>query len=87
MLKQVPSFQTSDGKLFPDKVEALTYEQRLELAGLLRSSRKDNRSENFMTSEVVNFLVANQDEIQEISKRYKNQITRIRAARTKVGVA
>lgn len=74
-LIKISSFQTADGKLFSDKVEALQHDFKLTLRGILNGGNV-GKVDNFTTAQVAESLVKNLDAIQKAIKESQNAINR-----------
>lgn len=80
-MKQVPSYQTNDGRLFTDKGEALTHEFTLEMKGFIQVKNHLNRTNAITVGDVATTLTANFPEVYKMMK-YHNQ--RLAALKPKV---
>lgn len=75
-MKQVKSFQTSDSKLFTDKVAALKHEFGLEIRGLIQTGNNFPQNKDCYTaSQIADILVKNAPEVTKIIGKYRSQIT------------
>jgi len=82
-MKQVKSFQTSDGTLFPNRLNALYHEQKIDLRGVLQEHTKNAL---ISTTDVAAILAANSEKVSAILHRYKVSINRARGESNKVKV-
>jgi len=75
-LKQVASFQTSDGQLHASKLQALIREQRLEIRGVIQSGPGGIplRNGHVATDEAVQIIIENMDKLSRIAGRYNKSI-------------
>ena len=77
MIKQIKSFQTSDGALHPDKIKALTHEFKLELRGLFQSF--DNKI-NLTSTDAAAIISCNSDKFVDLINKYKVAINKSKGA-------
>jgi len=79
-LKQVPSYQTSDGTLHASKLTALIHEQKIEVRGIIQSGLGGVplRNGHVTTAEAVQIILENSDKLAKINSIYKQAINRER---------
>ena len=63
-MKQVKSYETKDGKLFTDRLQAEQHELMLNIRGFLQSNGKGQGSPS--ATDVATFLMMNQDPLYNI---------------------
>ena len=83
MLEQVKSFKTSDGRLFDNKVQALSNEFQLELRGKIQE--KIRGTGNMISIQDAAAIISLEAEpIAAIISKYKTAIGRAKASAKKV---
>lgn len=80
MIKQVASFQTTDGTLFTDKIQALQHEGKIGAQALV-NSKAIGKLPTINSRDVAQFLVTNADEVIETLRKYKEGIRRAQAGK------
>jgi hypothetical protein len=73
-MKEVKAYQTSDGRTFTDKLQAIRNEFNLELRGLLQS--KNPKVAAYSCPEISQLLVQNAREFTAITSKYQRLIAR-----------
>ncbi len=76
MIKQVPSYQTSDNQLHADRGSALTHEAVLDVRGIIQSNHLGKIS-NMTVTDVAQFIINHGPEIHVLLGKYKEQMRRI----------
>lgn len=78
MLTQVRSYQTSDGQLFTDKVQALKREGEISVQAVVNKAAI-GKMPQIKPQDVTAFIVNNADSIIETLRKYKETIRRAQA--------
>jgi hypothetical protein len=75
-LKRVPSFQTSDGLLFEDKIKALSHEGELSLIEFItKNSPTASRNIEQLTPKSIAYLIIkHQEEVAKILQDYRTRL-------------
>ena len=73
-MKSVKSFQTSDNRLFTDKVAALTHEFNLEIRGIIQTNI-NLKGDNYTAAQLATAIVHNSSDFTKIIGKYRSQIT------------
>jgi hypothetical protein len=76
-MKQVKSYETKDGKLFMDRLQAEQHELMLNIRGFLQSSGKGQGS--LSATDVATFLMMNQDPLYDILGKYRRTVGGIKS--------
>jgi hypothetical protein len=76
-MKQVKSYETKDGKLFSDRLQAEQHELMLNIRGFLQSSGKGAGS--LSATDVATFLMMNQDPLYDILGKYRRVVGGIKS--------
>jgi hypothetical protein len=76
-MKQVKSYQTKDGKLFNDRIEAENHELMLNIRGFLHTS---GRSGSLSSTDVASIIASNQDAVYSILGKYRKTMAGIKSA-------
>jgi len=76
-MKQVKSYQTKDGKLFNDRIEAENHELMLNIRGFLHSS---GRSGSLSSTDVASIIANNQDAVYSIIGKYRKTMAGIKSS-------
>ncbi len=75
MITKVQSYQTSDGKLHTDKVEALNHDLKIQLRGFVQTNTVG--AGNLSTTEVAALLANQMDGVCGIFANYRKRIAAI----------
>ena len=75
-LKQVQSFQTSDGKLHTSRLQALLEEQKIEIRGVIQSDMRGSAkfATSLTTTDATQIIIDNIDKLVAITRRYDRSI-------------
>jgi hypothetical protein len=76
-MKQVKSYQTKDGRLFNERIEAENHELMLNIRGFLHTS---GRSGNLSSTDVASIIASNQDAVYSILGKYRKTMAGIKSA-------
>jgi len=77
-MKQVKSYETKDGKLFTDRLQAEQHELMLNIRGFLQSSGKGQGS--LSATDVATFLMMNQDPLYDILGKYRRVVAGVKSS-------
>lgn len=77
-IKQIPSFQTTDGKLFASRPEALTHQLMVDARGLMQSNSLGKLG-NPSVTDMATFVAAHADELYPLLQKYREKMRRIAA--------
>jgi len=75
-MKQVKSFETKDGRLFNDRVQAENHELMINIRGFLQSSGKGG---SLSATDVATFLAQKQDNVYNIIGKYRKTMAGIKS--------
>jgi hypothetical protein len=75
-MKQVKSYETKDGKLFTDRIQAENHELMLNIRGFLQSSGKGG---SLSATDVATFLMMNQDPLYDIIGKYRRTVAGVKS--------
>ena len=75
-MKQVKSYQTKDGRLFNNRIEAENHELMLHIRGFLHTS---GRSGSLSSTDVASLLASNQDSIYNIIGKYRKTMAGLKS--------
>lgn len=78
LVKQVPSYQSIDGNLHPNKLNALLANQRIEIRGLIQSQKKDNGAGTLTVNDAVLIVLDNAEEMAKVVRKYRRAIKKER---------
>jgi len=87
LVKQVPSFKISDGRMLESKLVALTEERKIAIRGVFNRGyeKKFGAPKNgvFTSAEIVDIIAENADEIAKTVKRFNSAIAKERVSGAK----
>lgn len=75
-MKYVKSYQTKDGRLFGDRVEAENHELMLNIRGFLHTA---GRSGSLSSTDVATLIVANQNDIYTLIGKYRKTMAGVKS--------
>lgn len=75
-MKQVKSFETKDGKLFTDRMEAEGHELMLNIRGFLQTQ---GRGGSLSATDVASILSQKQDDLYNILGKYRKTMAGIKS--------
>jgi hypothetical protein len=75
-MKQVKSYQTKDGRLFNNRIEAENHELMLNIRGFLHTS---GRSGSLSSTDVASLMASKQDEIYNIIGKYRKTMSGLKS--------
>ena len=81
MITQVKSFQTSDGKVFTDRGDAVKHDFKLEFRGLIQSKIPGQKSASYSLVEVGEAILAANGEFVSLFKRLNMSLGQINKAK------
>ncbi len=76
-MKQVKSFETADGKLFTDRIEAEGHELMINVRGLLQSQGRGTGS--LSATDVALVLAKEQDSLYNILGKYRRTVAGVKS--------
>lgn len=75
-MKQVRSYETKDGKLFTDRIQAENHELMINIRGFLQSSGKGG---SLSATDVALFIATKQDDFYNILGKYRRTVAGVRS--------
>lgn len=75
-MKQVRSYETKDGKLFTDRIQAENHELMINIRGFLNSSGKGG---TLSATDVATFIAMKQDDFYNILGKYRRTVAGVRS--------
>jgi dsDNA-binding SOS-regulon protein len=79
-MKQVKSYQTKDGRLFNDRIEAENHELMLNIRGFLHTT---GRNGSLSSTDVASIIANNQDAVYTILGKYRKTMAGLKSATAK----
>lgn len=80
-MKQVKSFETLDGKLFTDRVEAETHELGIKIRGHIQTNHKSpiGNTPTFTPTQIGEYVSKHSEEIYELIMKYRRTLQGIKS--------
>ncbi len=82
MIKQVSSFQTTDGKLHTTRLEALTAQLTIDVRGVMQAN-SIGKMGNLTVTDAAGFISTHATEVYKLLKAYRASVASIQAAATR----
>ena len=71
---KVTAFQTKDGKVHTDELEAIQHERLIEVRDMLLSHFNSNTATPLQPIQIASFIATKGDELNEVNQKFKRKI-------------
>jgi dephospho-CoA kinase len=73
-MKKVSAFQTADGKVHTDELDAIQHERLIEIRDMITNHFKSNLATSLPPIQIASFIAANGDSLNELNQKFKRKI-------------
>jgi hypothetical protein len=73
-MKSVRAFQTSDGTIHQDELQAMMHEYMIECRGVIARDGQVGRSTTISSTDVAKCIARNGDQFAEVIRKYTNKV-------------
>ena len=73
-MKKVSAFQTADGKVHTDEMDAIQHERIIEIRDMITEHFKFNIATTMLPTQIASFIASKGDSLNELNQKFKRKI-------------
>jgi protein-disulfide isomerase-like protein with CxxC motif len=73
-MKKVSAFQTADGKVHTDELDAIQHERLIEIRDMITTHFNSNLATSLPPIQIASFIAAKGDSLNELNQKFKRKI-------------